>query len=106
MAAGPIPFDERIGVDVQGENGSRPTIMVFRSQGETWTLANSQYRMPTPPPAPPAGPAAPAGRPFRTDLRPDLKPALPAAEAETAPAPAAARPAPAQPDAPIGPDAP
>ena len=54
----------------------------------------------------PAAPAAPAGRPFRTDLRPDLKPALPAAEAEPAPAPGTARPAPAQPDAPIGPDAP
>ena len=95
-----------LGVDVQGENGSRPTIMVFRNLGETWTLANSQYRMPTPAAAPPAGRAAPVGRPFRTDLRPDLKPAVPATDAEPEPAPAAARPAPAQPDGPIGPDAP
>ncbi|HRT05245.1 MAG TPA: hypothetical protein P5204_06065 [Kiritimatiellia bacterium] len=93
-----------LGVDVQGPNGSRPTIMVFRKQGESWILVNSQTRMPTAANAAPAGPAAPAASPFRTDLKPSLKPVLPAAE--PTPAPAAARPAPAQPDAPIGPDAP
>ena len=95
-----------LGVDVQGPNGSRPTIMVFRKQGESWLLINSQTRMPTAAHAPPAGPAAPAASPFRTDLKPDLTPVLPVAEPAPAPAPAAARPAPAQPDAPIGPDAP
>ena len=89
-----------LGVDVQGSSGARPTIMVFRKQGETWVLANSQYRMPVPAEPPPAA------RPFRTDLKPDLKPALSGAEPAPAQAPAAARPAPAQPDAPIGPDAP
>lgn len=95
-----------LGVDVQGSNGSRPTIMIFRKQGESWLLINSQTRMPTVANAPPAGPAAPAARPFRTNLRPDLTPALPAAEPAPTPAPTAARPAPAQPNAPIGPDAP
>ena len=89
-----------LGVDVQGSSGARPTIMVFRKQGETWVLANSQYRMPVPAEPPPAA------RLFRTDLKPDLKPALSGAEPAPAQAPAAARPAPAQPDAPIGPDAP
>ena len=93
-----------LGVDVQGATGSRPTIMVFRKTGEAWVLANTQYRMPTAGEAPPAGPAAPA-RPFQTDLRPDLKPA-PAADAAPAPVPAAAHPVAAQPDAPVGPDAP
>ena len=95
-----------LGVDVQGPDGSRPTIMVFRKQGDSWVLANSQTRMPTAVNAPPAGPVAPAASPFRTNLRPDLKTALPAAEPAPTPAPAAARPAPAQPDAPIGPAAP
>ena len=95
-----------LGIDVQGPNGSRPTIMVFRKQGETWALVNSQTRMPTAAQAAPAGPATPVASPFRTDLKPDLKPDLPAAEPAPAPTPAAARPAPAQPDAPIGPDAP
>ena len=95
-----------LGVNVQGANGARPTIMVFRQQGESWLLANSQYRMPTADAAPAPGPAAPPASPFRTNLRPDLKPALPAAETAPAPASAPARPAPAQPAAPAGPDAP
>lgn len=93
-----------LGVEIQGANGSRPTIMVFRKMGETWVLANSQYRMPAAAETAPTAPAAPAGSPFRTNLHPDLNPVLPAAD--SAPAPAAARPLPAQPAAPVGPDAP
>ena len=65
-----------LGVEVQGANGMRPTIMVFRKTGETWTLASSQYRMPAGAEAPPAVPAQPAASPFRTNLHPDLKPNL------------------------------
>lgn len=96
-----------LGVEVQGSAGARPTIMIFRKQGETWVLANSQFRMPVPAAPPAAGPAAPA-RPFQTDLKSDLKPAVPAASSAPAaePSPAPAQPAPAQPAAPLGPDAP
>jgi hypothetical protein len=94
-----------LGVEIQGTAASRPTIMIFRKQGETWVLVDSQTRMPTAGDAQPAGSAAPA-RPFQTDLRPDLKPAPAAADSAPAPAPSAARPAPAQPDAPVGPDVP
>ncbi|MGD9611727.1 MAG: hypothetical protein AB7V22_02370 [Kiritimatiellia bacterium] len=94
-----------IGVEIQGATGARPTIMVFRNADGGWALQDSQYRMPAAGEARPTGPAAPAS-PFRTDLRPDLTPADSAPAAAPAPVPAAARPVPAQPDAPVGPDAP
>lgn len=95
-----------LGVEVQGSAGARPTIMVFRKMGETWVLASSQFRMPVPADAPPGGPTAPAS-PFRTDLKPDLKPGMPAAASAPATEPPPAdNPVPARPDAPIGPDAP
>lgn len=96
-----------LGVDVQGSTALRPTILLFRKIGETWVLSGGQFQMPAPRrPQPAAAPGAPS--PFRTDLRPDLSPPAPdpAAE-EAAELPEnGAGPAPAKPDAPLGPDAP
>lgn len=94
-----------LGVDIQGSTAPLQTIMVFRKIGETWVLMDSQFRLAPAGAAPAAPPVLPRSRP---DLRPDLKPALepaapPPAPAEPPPAPAETA-APAQPDAPIGPD--
>ena len=96
-----------LGVDVQGSTALRPTILIFRKLGETWTLTGGQFQMPPArSPSPAAGPVPPNS--FRTDLRPDLSPPVPPPAAD-APADApetGGRPALVQPDAPRGPDMP
>lgn len=93
-----------LGVDVQGSTASKPTIMIFKKSGETWVLMDSQFRMPAPAQPAPA-PATPSA--FRTDLRPDLKPAPAAAPAPAmkVSAPTGASPIPVMPEGPVGPDA-
>ena len=95
-----------LGVDVQGSTALRPTIQIFRKMGETWVLTGGQFQMPAPRSPQPAAAGAPS--PFRTDLRPDLSPPAPqpaAVEATGLPE-TGVSPAPAKPDAPLGPDAP
>ncbi len=60
-----------LGVKIQGSKSTRPTIMVFRKTGPSWTLEDSQFR-------PGLSEAAPSASSMsRPDLRPDLKPSLP-----------------------------
>ena len=96
-----------LGVNVQGSTALKPTIMLFRKIGETWTLQDAQFQMPNPAAPPAAAPATPAS-PFRSDLRPDLK-AVPAPAPTTSvpaePPTASGAPAPAKPEAPMGPAA-
>lgn len=105
----PAPHALWLGVTVHGPAASGPTLMLFKKNGETWTLEDLQLQMPgRPGPADsPRTPQAPASRSdLRTDLKPSLDPLLPT----TAPnAPDASLPAasvPSKPDAPIGPDSP
>ncbi len=69
-----------LGVDVRGLSATRPIIMVYRKAAADWQLFDIQFQMPLPPAGRTALPAGPA--PFRTNLRPDLKPDL---SAPTAP---------------------
>lgn len=96
-----------LGVNVQGSTALKPTLLQFLKTGETWTLADVQLEMPR------GGgfgvPPSPNAAAFRPDLRPDLTPALPAAD--TAPEAAgteAASPAPpaTAPVAPVAPERP
>ncbi len=67
-----------LGVDVQGATAPLQTIMIFRKQGETWTLLDTQFRAP----GSPLPPARPLSRPdLQTDLQPDLAPPPPPAPA-------------------------
>ena len=96
-----------LGVDIQGSTALRPTILIFRKLGETWTLTGGQFQMPPARgSAPAAGPVPPNS--FRTDLRPDLSPPAPppAGDAAVDLPEVGGSPAPARPDAPLGPDAP
>jgi hypothetical protein len=100
-----------LGVTIQGSKASKPTLMSFRRAGETWTLDDLQLQPPRN--GPPPGVAPGPGAPFRQDLRPDLKPVVapvtpvaPPSAAGEEPASAPARPTPAKPDAPAGPDKP
>ncbi|HPT15839.1 MAG TPA: hypothetical protein PK388_01005, partial [Kiritimatiellia bacterium] len=96
-----------LGVNVQGSTALKPTIMLFRKIGETWTLQDAQFQMPNPATPPAAAPATPAS-PFRSNLRPDLKtPAAPTPTqlVPTEPPTASGTPAPAKPEAPMGPAA-
>jgi hypothetical protein len=96
-----------LGVTIQGSKASKPTLMSFRRAGETWMLEDIQLQPPRN--GPPPGVAPGAAAPFRQNLRPDLKPvigpAAPPPVSDPEPPPASTRPAPAQPDAPAGPDA-
>lgn len=67
-----------LGVDVTGSKASMQTIMVFRKNGETWGLENSQYRPPPSAGAPVSPPVSgpDAGLHLRPNLHPDLKPSL------------------------------
>jgi len=99
-----------MGVQVQGSITSKPTIMQFKQMGQTWIIEDFQFQMPRG--APPRFAPPRQATPFRTDLQPDLKPALspPPARAPLPPparAPAASGPdSPTKPEGPVGPDAP
>jgi len=74
-----------LGVDVRGLTATRPIVMVYRKAPAGWQLYDIQLQMPLPPEGRPPLPAGPA--PFRSNLRPDLKPDLstPAAPLHQAP---------------------
>lgn len=89
-----------LGVNVQGATALKPTLLQFKKTGETWTLEDVQLEMPrgggfgVPPPANSGA--------FRPNLRPDLKPILPASDT----APDATETEAAAPVAPVAPERP
>ncbi len=89
QGATPAPAALAVGVNVQGERATRPTLMLFKRVGKTWVLEDLQLEMPrSATPAPGAAESAPSFRPDLTpDLKPDLGPVLPPAGPQT-PAPA------------------